>query len=217
MKKQYSKDFEAHLKKVNSGTAEAIEFAREVHKGEKYGAHEYMKHLIDCYFFSTKYTEDPLISIACLLHDTVESDKNILSIIRSKFGDEVADIVWAVTDEEGKTRKEKKAKTYPKIKANKKAVIVKLIDRISNVSNTFEHKNDSLKQGVYGTMPLYSYGISNVKLFKMYVQEHGDFEKSLKPEDPNETELRLWMLLNGLISIGSYVLRMSEQKLVGLK
>ena len=52
------------------------------------------------------------------------------------FGDEVAQLVSAVTNEDGPNRKTRAALTYPKIRnAGTNAITLKLADRIANVEN----------------------------------------------------------------------------------
>ncbi len=45
-------------------------------------------------------------------------------------------IVYCVTDELGRNRKERKEKTYKKIRSNSDAIIIKLADRITNIMNS---------------------------------------------------------------------------------
>ena len=82
--------------------------------------------------------------------------------IKEKFGIEVAEIVYAVTDELGRNRKERKAKTYPKIKENKDAIIVKLGDRISNMRNSL---------------------LKGHKMSEMYIKEYKEFRSALDTND----------------------------------
>ena len=71
----------------------------------------------------------------------------------------MAEIVYAVTDELGRNRKERKEKTYPKIKANWKATAVKICDRIANATQSRDY---------------------NKGLFEMYKKENKDFKLHLK-------------------------------------
>jgi len=70
----------------------------------------------------------------------------------------VANIVFDVTDELGKTRAIRHNRTYPKVRNNQKALIVKLADRIANV-------RFSKKQGSHQ--------------FDMYKKEHAEFKGAL--------------------------------------
>jgi len=71
---------------------------------------------------------------ACYLHDTIEDCRKTYNDVSKIFGKEVADLVYAVTNEKGKTRKERaNAHYYHGINSTRFAVFVKLCDRIANV------------------------------------------------------------------------------------
>ena len=61
--------------------------------------------------------------------------QELINKIKDYFGEDVAEMVFAVTDELGRNRKERKVKTYPKIAANPEAIILKLADRIANIEH----------------------------------------------------------------------------------
>lgn len=69
------------------------------------------------------------------LHDAIEDGAISYSKIKRHFGFEVAEMVFCVTDEMGRNRKEKKEKTLPKTASNADAVILKLADRIANIEH----------------------------------------------------------------------------------
>ena len=77
-----------------------------------------------------------MIKIACLLHDTIEDTDTSEKILERKFGAEVSDIVYRVSNERGRDRKERNFKTYPKIWRSDFAIFVKLADRIANTTNS---------------------------------------------------------------------------------
>ena len=122
--------------------------------------------------------DDPIIALACYGHDVLEDTKMTPEILLEEgFPEEVVEIVKAVTDEPGKNRKERKAKTYPKIKANRKALIVKLCDRIANCTNCYITQNTKLG---------------------MYRREQAEFEKILR--DPEDKELEpMWNWINRIL------------------
>lgn len=70
---------------------------------------------------------------AAWLHDVIEDTPRSYKDIQSRFGTQVAELVYAVTSELGRDRKERNAKTYPKIAALPLARLLKLADRIANV------------------------------------------------------------------------------------
>ncbi len=103
------------------------------HEGQLYGTFPYHKHLEDVIRILKRFDFNNKYLIAGYLHDTIEDTALSYDFIAENFGKCIADIVYAVTDELGKNRKERRAKTYPKIAANEDAIIIKLADRIANV------------------------------------------------------------------------------------
>jgi (p)ppGpp synthase/HD superfamily hydrolase len=78
----------------------------------------------------TKHT----IRMSCWAHDTIEDTRTSYNDVKSRLGVYVADIVYAVTNEKGRNRKERANKKYYEgIRNTKGAVFVKLCDRIANV------------------------------------------------------------------------------------
>jgi (p)ppGpp synthase/HD superfamily hydrolase len=75
---------------------------------------------------------------ACLLatwgHDLIEDTRVSYNDVKNHLGQEAADIIYAVTNEKGKSRKERaNDKYYEGIVKTPGAVFVKLCDRIANV------------------------------------------------------------------------------------
>lgn len=129
--------------------------ASTIHKNETYDDYfPYYKHLADVVSILEDYSYSRKYVIAAWLHDTLESGGISYTKIKLLFGLEIAEIVYAVSSELGRNRKESNEKTYSKIKSNPDATIVKLADRIANV--------------VHG-------GKS-----KMYVSEHQNFKDSIR-------------------------------------
>ena len=83
-----------------------------------------------------------IVRMALTAHDTLEDSRLTYNDIKelgtnhfenSIVGEMIADIVYAVTDEKGKTRKERKSdKYYKELSENKLAVFVKLADISAN-------------------------------------------------------------------------------------
>jgi len=128
----------------------AREFALKVHASQTYSTtHPYYKHLEDVYEVLIRFgfhieTHQALL-VASFLHDTVEDTPTSYSDIKRIFGEEVAEIVYCVTDEMGRNRKEKKAKTYPKIRSNPASVVLKVADRIANAEFSTQEKSSQLE------------------------------------------------------------------------
>jgi (p)ppGpp synthase/HD superfamily hydrolase len=149
--------YEFHLRMVN-------------YVGEKF------KHLLD----NTKdyYTGEPYrgpkqeqvtLLQACMLatwgHDLIEDTRVSYNDVKEHLGQEAADIIYAVTNEKGKNRKERaNDKYYEGIRNTPGAVFVKLCDRIANVQ--------------YSKM-------TGSRMFEMYKKENDGFIVQLGWDDTN--------------------------------
>jgi len=156
---------------------EARYLAISLHGLQKYDEHPYYYHLEEVVevLKDHGFTEDKYIC-AGYLHDAFEDTAISYNDLMKIFGKEIADIVYDVTDELGKNRKERKEKTYPKIRANKDAIIVKLADRIANVTNAKKTGNP---------------------IFEMYQKEYTEFRSAL---DTNDYTLdSLWIELDNIM------------------
>jgi (p)ppGpp synthase/HD superfamily hydrolase len=160
------------------------DFAIKAHGDQKYGDSPYKIHLVDvvsivekgCHFITHDEIEKSIIVSAAWLHDVLEDTSVSYETLRYYFGKNVADLVDAVTDEPGKNRKERKAKTLPKIREfGKSAVFLKLCDRLANICNCID---------------------GNPGLLKMYKKEHQQFYNALY--DCNDKLDWLWEYLSGL-------------------
>ncbi|MEG3898099.1 MULTISPECIES: HD domain-containing protein [unclassified Microcoleus] len=143
----------------------AKEFAIVQHGTQKYGEHPYSYHLdrVSQVLAQFGCAGDEAIAAAGWLHDTLEDTPTTYEMLVSEFGKETADIVWAVTSEPGINRADRFRKTALKIQSDKKALAVKLADRIANTEASFQ---------------------SNPKLYKMYVKEFALFKQLLyNPQD----------------------------------
>lgn len=75
-----------------------------------------------------------LVLAACWAHDTIEDTRVTYNDVRDALGEDVAEIVYALTNEKGRTRKERaNEKYYVGIKETQFASFVKICDRIANV------------------------------------------------------------------------------------
>lgn len=88
---------------------------------------------------------DPVLA-ACWAHDTIEDTRVTYNDVKSILGEEVAELVYAVTNEKGKNRKTRAGdKYYRGIRATPRATFVKLCDRIANI----EASGDGSMRDVY--------------------------------------------------------------------
>jgi (p)ppGpp synthase/HD superfamily hydrolase len=126
---------------------EIIEFCVKAHDGQNYGPFDYVFHLHSVANVARMYgLTNNIIIQACYGHDLLEDTEVTEDDLVNLFHPAAIDIIKRVTDEPGKNRKERKAKTYPKIKGHSGATIVKLCDRIANVSFTQASGNGNLLQ-----------------------------------------------------------------------
>lgn len=169
--------------KLNDKTQVAMHLANALHSdaNQLYDGKPYLVHLqavVDV-LLDFDVTDRNLLA-AGYLHDAMEDCGLPAAVVEVMFGPEVTNLVLAVTDEPGVNRKERKAKTYVKIKASNDALAIKLADRIANV----EH---SIKSG-------------NVRMFKMYRKEMADFTANLYTPNIHEA---MWARLRGSIAGGT--------------
>ena len=132
------------------------------------------KHLLDNReFYTGEEIVNPVSQVslrsACMLatwgHDLIEDSRVSYNDVKNHLGQEVADIIYAVTNEKGKNRKERANDNYYKgIRVTPGAVFVKLCDRIANVQ--------------YSKM-------TGSRMFEMYKKENDDFIVQLGWDDTN--------------------------------
>jgi (p)ppGpp synthase/HD superfamily hydrolase len=146
------------------------------HQNQTYGVFPMMYHITDVVDIAKSHGFGGDILVACALHDAVEDSNLTISEIEKYFGSFVADIVWRVTDETKRNRKETKEATYLKLKGHKFAIAVKLCDRIANTRFSMEYKNKSM--------------------YKMYKKEYESFREALYDQSMDLGEL--WLELKKL-------------------
>jgi (p)ppGpp synthase/HD superfamily hydrolase len=141
-----------------------------------YGHSSYVKHLSDVYVALYDYgVRDINILAASWLHDIIEMTKINYSILKNEFNKDIAELVYCVTDELGRNRKERHEKTFPKLQQNSDAIILKQADLVSNVQFSF---------------------ISEDPRFNMYKKEYPKFRDALKPHGGLEG---LWNILDEIL------------------
>lgn len=131
--------------------------AIRAHSLQTYDGHPYDKHLRDgekilIQFAYDRYSD---IVVSFWMHDLLEDTYISYGMIKKEFGEKIADIVWCVTGN-GKTREDQMRDIISKVSKNDDSQIVKVADRIANVS----------------------YGKSKgSRQFKRYVKEHEEFKE----------------------------------------
>ena len=160
----------------------ALLVADKAHANQTYDIYPYGYHIRQVVKIAEELGYDESIVVASALHDTLEDTELSYNDLKKAFGEEVAEIVYCVTDELGRDRKERKEKTYPKIRSNWKAVVVKICDRIANMQQA----------------KLY-----NSRLYETYQNEHDDFCKNImNAEHPQNETTKAWQKLNNLLIAG---------------
>lgn len=159
----------------------AFMVAKKAHSNQTYDIYPYEYHVQQVAKIAEELGYDESIVISAFLHDTIEDTDLSYNDIKTAFGVEVAEIVYCVTDELGRNRKERKEKTYPKIRSNWKAVAVKICDRIANIQQSILYQPNKLK---------------------MYQKEHKDFYENVHSKDHPENELnKAWNKLNEILKL----------------
>lgn len=123
----------------------AAGYAAARHGDQRYGDRPYVAHLaavrevLEAAVASSDLdaVTRRALGLAAWLHDVVEDASVPIAEIESRFGADVAALVWAVTGV-GANRKERNAGAYAKIRANPHAAWLKLADRIANVEASAE-------------------------------------------------------------------------------
>ncbi len=163
----------------------AQQYAEIVHAGKLYADEvPYTVHLKNVVEVLKRFgVTDPAMLSAAWLHDSIEDCGVSYNDIRKRFGENVAELVYKVTSELGRNRKERNYKTYPKIAGDIWATQLKLADRIANVE----------------------YGMATGGKNDMYSKEYSGFEIALRFMPcavPRFESLEpMWKYLSKLLSI----------------
>lgn len=165
---------------------EVYEWAVQTHlkAGKRYSKFDYCLHLDGVLAACRRYRglyfnhiDSDRVTRACACHDVLEDCGISYNELKNMIGEDVANDVYDVSNEMGKTRKERNSKTYPKIQGNDYALFVKLCDRIANMLFSF-----------------YSYETNG--MFETYCREYPEFKKSLK----NDKYQEMWLELDTIYS-----------------
>jgi len=152
---------------IISYAIEAHHSTNHLYDGKPYSVHLSMVALngvryIDCIPEQSQFE----VLAACWLHDTIEDCRLTYNDIKSVAGENVANIVYALTNEKGKNRKERANDLYyDGIRKIMWAKYVKLCDRLANAQYSLDTQS---------------------KMHDVYRKENRSFLKSLFP---NESEM----------------------------
>ena len=152
----------------------AKQFAFKAHQdvNQKYGDKPYSYHLQmvadagEEFIHLIPENKRDIVISACYCHDLIEDARMTYNDVKQVLGEEVAEIVYALTNEKGRTRKERaNDKYYQGIRETPFASFVKVCDRIANVRN-------SKSEGS--------------RMFEMYKKENKNFVSKIYDEDYKE-------------------------------
>lgn len=103
--------------------------------GQPYAVHLQMVHdVAKGYIHLIPLTKEEVVLAACWAHDVIEDCRQTYNDVKKMLGSEVADIVFACTNEKGKTRKDRaNDKFYRELNEVPYANFVKICDRIANM------------------------------------------------------------------------------------
>jgi (p)ppGpp synthase/HD superfamily hydrolase len=173
--------------------ARAYASARHEAVCHRYGNHPYAYHLQmvadTALLFLDGYppAAREVILAACWCHDLIEDARETYNDVKAQTGETVAEIVFALTNEKGRTRAERaNDRYYAGIRATPHAVFVKLCDRIANVRASRE---------------------AGSRLFDVYRAEYPEFRAKL--HEPGKLEA-LWAELEGQLEWGGHPLALPE-------
>lgn len=162
----------------------STEYAIKCHQDTShlYDNRPYEYHLGLVQYFGLKFShlipeEDRLLVLcACWCHDVIEDTRQTYNDVKNATSKEVAEIVYALTNEKGKNRKERaNEKYYQGIRDTKYATFVKLCDRMANI----EYSKDT-----------------DSKMLELYKKEHPAFRAELS----DGTYLEMWEYIDKLLN-----------------
>lgn len=109
--------------------------------GKPYGFHLQM--VVDMVLKFKYLAPDLELCIAgAWVHDVIEDCRISYHQVKENCGLEVAEIAYALTNEKGRSRKERaNGKYYEGIRSNKNAHFVKICDRLANIKYSIENKS----------------------------------------------------------------------------
>ena len=162
---------------------QAKEFATNRHNsiGQMYGNLPYTFHLEMVVTVAIKYiqlipvADQDNVLAACWCHDLIEDTGTTKEQLAKQTNPRISEIVYNVSNEPAKTRREKVIKTLPKIMGDQYSIFVKLCDRIANTTNSKKEASD---------------------FFGKYKKEWPIFEYALRLNDHRFEEM--WKELEGL-------------------
>lgn len=135
----------------------------------------YGLHLEMVYVYAKKYLyllpEELHLPVlcACWAHDLIEDTRTTYNQIKVVMGEQVAEMVYALTNEKGRNREERgNTKYYAGINAVPGAAFVKICDRLANAKYSKHNKSHQIKmyQKEYDKFFVHLYAPEYADMFK---------------------------------------------------
>ena len=169
-------------------TNKALEFAREKHKGQMRKNNtpvEYITHPINVANLVKKYANnkeniDDLVSSA-YLHDTLEDTNTTYKELTCNFGNIISNLVKELTNNDVLKKEMGKTK-YLSIKManmSEDALIIKLCDRLDNVSSLYDTNKAFIDKYLRETISILNYIIDNRSLNAIHLNIISDINKEV--------------------------------------
>lgn len=161
---------------ISENLKKAIEYATKMHKGQtRLNGDPYIKHPLHVAQNVSKYKKSKnmeILLISACLHDTIEDTKATYYDIIENFGPQIASLVLELTtDEDMKQVLGKQQYLSIKMKnMSSWARIIKLCDRLDNVNDLLECKDEKFKNKyVTETIEIINYLLKNAKLSNTHI------------------------------------------------
>lgn len=110
------------------------------YNGEPYTIHlEMVSKVASKFLHLVDQDQHDVVIAAAWCHDVIEDTRQTYNDVKQELGVQVAEIVYALTNEKGRNRKERaNDKYYEGIRDTPNAVFVKLCDRMANIEYSVE-------------------------------------------------------------------------------
>ena len=150
MKEKFTKEELEKLEEIKKRASELHESVNQTYDYHPYSYHlEMVSSIMDEYVWDCEFEIYKILWFACWFHDTIEDARltyNDVSRIALKYMN--LEIVYALTNEKGRTRKERaNQKYYQGIRETRYAPFIKACDRLANI--TYANETQSSMLDVY--------------------------------------------------------------------
>ncbi len=169
-------------------TDRALEFAREKHKGQMRKNNtpvEYITHPINVANLVKKYANnkeniDDLVS-SSYLHDTLEDTNTTYKELACNFGNIISNLVKELTNNDVLKKEMGKTKYLSMKMANmsEDALIIKLCDRLDNVSSLYDTNKAFIDKYLRETISILNYIINSRNLNTIHLNIINDINKEV--------------------------------------